>query len=187
MDFTADWFSGNIPVWEKIVLPRLPIHRPRRLLELGCHEGKATSWMLDNAIRDGDEMVCVDQWHNAEVEKRFDGNVGDRVTKIKSKTWPALLAMVMEEQQFDCIYVDADHSGRAIMEDAMLSWHLLPPGGVIVFDDYTWPIPTKWAMNALPPAVGVDAFLSVYGLELRLLHKSYQVIAERFSPPHDVK
>jgi predicted O-methyltransferase YrrM len=186
MEFTTDWFSPNPPIWEKIVLPRLPIHRPRRVLELGCHEGRATAWLLENAVLDG-EMVCIDQWHNADVEKRFDANVGDRVTKIKSKTQSALLTMVMEKQQFDCIYIDADHRAAAILEDALLAWQLTPPGGIIIFDDYEWSIPTRYSINTIAPHVGVDAFLSVYGLELRVLHKAYQVIVERFPPPYVVK
>ena len=69
----------------------------------------------------------------------------------------------------------------------MLSWKLVHPGGIIVFDDYEYAIPATWSAGALAPKIGVDAFLSTYNLELRVLHKAYQVIVERFPPPHVVK
>lgn len=187
MDFTVDWFSRHIPVWQQLVLPRLPKDRPRRLLELGCWEGRSAAWLLENAMREGDELVCVDHWNTPAAESRFDANVGSRVTKIKSRTLPALVTMIQEAQQFDFVYIDADHSGRAILTDAVFAWQLLSPGGIIVFDDYAWPTPIEFSINAMPPASGIDAFLATHCLELRLLYKTYQVIVERFPPPHIVK
>jgi len=39
---------------------------------------------------------------------------------------------------FDFIYIDGDHSTKAVLEDFTLSFPLLKPNGIMVFDDYNW-------------------------------------------------
>lgn len=174
-EYTADWFSANIHVWQKVVVPRLPAGR-RRWLELGSYEGRSAEWTLENALRPGDELVCVDMWHTPAVEARFDANVGGRATKIKTYLRTALLGMIQRGEKFDCVYVDGDHDGRATLEVAVLSWMLLAPGGILIFDDYRYTIPSQHSIGKIDTQPGIDAFLSAYCLQLQLLHKAWQVI-----------
>src|SRR5262249_23723612 len=45
-DFSADSFSQNIPQFERF-LGELK-HTPCRLLEIGAHEGRSATWLIDN-------------------------------------------------------------------------------------------------------------------------------------------
>lgn len=82
--FTQDWFSHNIPVWEQLVklLPGTP--GQRSFLEIGSFEGRSAVWIAENMMNSGDWIDCVDTWegseeHSAEtvqgIEDRFDHNV----------------------------------------------------------------------------------------------------------------
>lgn len=44
----------------------------------------------------------------------------------------------LEPRSFDLIYVDGNHEAEYVLEDAILAFRLLKPGGTIVFDDYGW-------------------------------------------------
>ncbi len=45
-NFTKDWFSHN--EWNFIKYLAHLIDTPCRILEIGCYEGRATVWMLEN-------------------------------------------------------------------------------------------------------------------------------------------
>jgi predicted O-methyltransferase YrrM len=36
---------------------------------------------------------------------------------------------------YDLIYIDGSHFPADVLEDAVLSWRLLKPGGMLIFDD----------------------------------------------------
>ena len=174
MNFTSDWHSYTIPIWEAVVLPRLK-PGPRRMLELGSYEGRSAAWALDNVVAGG-ELVCVDNWRVGDIEARFDENVGGRVTKIKGHITSALVRMAHAGERYDLIYIDGDHDGCAVLENAALSWMLLPPGGVLVFDDYRYHNPQQFAVGKIDPHFGIDAFLTCYCLKMQILHRAAQVI-----------
>ena len=51
-------------------------------------------------------------------------------------------------------------------------------GGVMIFDDCLW----DYGEDGDPrnePKIAIDAFLAVYGKQIKLLHKDYQVIVEK--------
>ena len=181
-EFTCDWFTMRCEPWREHVVPRLP--RPFRWLEIGSYEGRSACWMLDEVMQPGDTITCVDPWeqfakiYSESAEARFDLNVAGRAEKHKMRSHQFLAKALAEGRRYDGIYVDGDHEARIALEDIVLSWRLLPVGGVMVIDDYEWPMPTG-KEHLLPPKPAVDAFLSIYGSRLRLLHKAWQVIVEK--------
>lgn len=177
MNFTSDWHSYTIPIWEAVVLPRLK-PGPRRMLELGSYEGRSAAWALDNVVAGG-ELVCVDSWKVADIEARFDENVGSRVTKIKGHITSVLVGMASAGERFDIIYVDGDHDGAAVLENAVLAWMLLARGGLMVFDDYRYHIPQQFAVGKIDTHFGIDAFLTCYCLRMQILHRAAQVIVAK--------
>jgi len=164
-------------VWRELVLPRLPAGR-RRWLELGSYEGRSALWTLDNAMRDGDELVCVDYWPDAAVEARFDANVGKRTTKWKGLCVDYLLHAVQRGEHCDVVYIDADHEAAACIEQAVLAWRLLGPGGILIFDDYSWTHP-HGSVGKIDPRAGVDAFIQCYQARLAVLHLHVQAVIEK--------
>jgi predicted O-methyltransferase YrrM len=173
--FTSDWHSYTIPVWEKVVVPAIPQCR-RRFLELGSYEGRSATWLINNAMSDGDELTCVDHWRDERIERRFAENTAGRAVMVKSDITKALLSFIQAGREFDCIYIDGNHDGRVVLENAVLSWMLLPRGGVLVFDDYRYAIPNENSFGSIDTKDGIDAFLRCYCLKMRVLHKAAQVV-----------
>lgn len=176
-EFTNTWHQNHDAVWKAVVLPRLPVTH-RRWLELGSYEGQSAEWVLIHAMNPGDELVCVDGWWRPEVEKRFDANVGGRVTKHKGDSYWYLLSQQGRGASFSVIYVDADHDSRSTLESLVLAWRLLVDGGLMIVDDYRYNHPAQ-IPGVLRPALAIDAFLSCYSTDLSLLHLNWQAIIQK--------
>ncbi len=56
--FTTDWFSNNIPNWD-IVLQDHKNQPNLNFLEIGCWEGRATCWLLENILTDSTSKITV--------------------------------------------------------------------------------------------------------------------------------
>lgn len=173
MNFTTDWFTPRIQEWQAHVLPNLP--QNPRWLEIGSYEGRSACWMLDNVL--GIDVTCVDPFYG-DYEKRFDENTAGRARKVKGRSLDFLANAVVERRTWDGVYIDGDHESKSVLEDLVLSWHCIPPGGVIVLDDYPWQCPPERA-GQLPPAPAIDACLSIYASRIAMLHKRWQVILRK--------
>lgn len=68
-------------------------------------------------------------------------------------------------------YVDGDHTSEGAFLDGLLSWDLLRPGGVLIFDDY----------DGFGVALGVDTFLETRRSagNLHVLWASNQLIVQK--------
>lgn len=190
--FTKDWFSWAPPIWEQ-VFKQMPIRQD--FLEIGSFEGRSTVWLVENALEDGGEIVCVDTWEGGEehvrqgvnmnyAEQNFDYNMrvlkdnfqNRWVDKVKAKSKDALIHFHIIERTFDFIYIDGSHVAADVMTDACLAWPLLKPGGVMVFDDYRWgePIP-----ETHKPKLAVDAFIAIFQEQLYVVNSGYQMIIQK--------
>lgn len=191
MKYSTDWFTKNIPIWEQALadFKGKPIHA----LELGSFEGRSAVWLLENILTHKDaKLVCVDSWRDnifftqpgQEVDwdaviKRFDSNVTQRFTdkvEVNDLRTTDFLTGRVPGQEFDLIYVDADHTSSACLTDGVLSHLLLKPGGIIIFDDYLWG-GLAHAPNVCKGAI--DAFMECYAEEYELLSCGYQVILRK--------
>lgn len=169
-----DWHAGHRPVWLSVVKPLLP-SRPIRWLEIGSFEGRSAAWTLDNMLRSGDELVCVDIFSGAGYESRFDESVCGRATKVKGRSGDYLRSA---DGNFWAVYVDGSHDAPDVLLDAVLAWQLLEVGGVMIFDDYLFDHPPHMPMR-VSPRVAIDGFLDAFCTHLSVLHKSRQVIVRK--------
>jgi predicted O-methyltransferase YrrM len=137
---TKDWFTRHAPQWDPLLQPLEG--QKATILELGSFEGLSTAyllWRLPDAL-----ITAVDTFagepSGPETEQRFDHNIAlvdkNRVEKIVAPTYEALPRLLADGRRFHFIYVDASHHVLDVIVDAALSWRMLRPGGVIVFDDY---------------------------------------------------
>lgn len=182
-NFTQDWFSHNIPNFQ-IISKMLP--ECNNVLEIGCFEGRATCWMLENMLPLDGRIVCVDTFKGSEEHDKLD--LSDLFQRWKTnvewvrkesqtcsgfigKSYDVLAQFITENQKFDFIYIDGSHTAFDVMTDACMAWGLLKKGGIMLFDDYLW--------QDMPgllhrPKLGVDFFTTLFSEQNELCLLGYQ-------------
>jgi len=186
--FSQDWVTTRFSSWRPI-LEELE-NRPVQILEIGSFEGLSACyllWRLPQA-----RITCVDPFIGTpeqaglgtpDLEQIFDENVAlidsSRVRKLIGDSGHRLLDLADEDARFELIYVDGSHFGLDVLVDASLSWQLLAPGGVIVFDDYRWNYLGDDPL--LRPGKAIDAFREVLEGKHELLFANEQVALRRSS------
>lgn len=164
--------------------------KPIRILEIGSWAGTSLIHFVENIP--GSIGYGIDSWENYEensgtlpitqnieqfeVEKSFHKNVQianlqDRIFAIKSRSTPAMMKLLKENQQFDFIFVDGDHSLLGSYIDTQLAWELLRPGGVLGLDDVGFH--SEEIMDS--PLQGVRRFAKEKEGQYEVLYNGYQV------------
>jgi hypothetical protein len=151
--------------------------RPMKILEIGSFEGLSTTWLLKHTNA---HVTCVDTWegsdehtdeHKQGLYERFLENIEpwkDRVTILRGESGKVLRTLPCEET-YDFIYIDGSHYAKDVLADAVLTWPLINPTGLIIFDDYLWT--TDGNIESLTgPQPGINAFLNIYRPFVRSLH-----------------
>jgi predicted O-methyltransferase YrrM len=175
--FKFDWFSPNIPSFEAHLAPLRGT--PCRLLEIGSHEGRSTTWLIEHVANHPESRIdCVDPY----LQDNFWSNLAavggvEQISFHQSTSRDAL--RILPQNSFDFVYIDGSHWTADVLEDAVLSFPLCKLGGLIAFDDYLWDDP-QWNQHGCPkPAI--DFFLQAYAEKLQLLEKNHQVWIKRIS------
>jgi predicted O-methyltransferase YrrM len=185
--FTEDWFSGNIPVWSQC-LAKLKDKADLKFLEIGSFQGKSTVWLLENILTNpSSTLTCIDTFEgsieNTEQQKYklfeiFQHNIEpfkNQVEWIRGYSQDAMRSMP-RTPTFDFIYIDGSHDGPDVLEDSVLAFPMLKPGGVLIWDDYGWTISPKEVER---PKIAIDSFMNVFKEKCKVLHVGYQVVIEK--------
>jgi len=177
--YSEDYFSKHIPIL-KHHLREFIGKENIRLLEIGSFEGRSAVWFLQNVLTHPESaFVCIDPFWNLKHEIAFFHNLklsgaSDKATPMKGLSEEIL--PTLKEKSFDIIYIDGSHMAMNVLMDAVSSWLLLKPGGVIIFDDYRWE-PAKPEIER--PKMAIDLFLNAFQSQLEILHHDYQVIVKK--------
>jgi predicted O-methyltransferase YrrM len=179
MNFTADWFTHNIPNFEKCMAA---LDKREIFLEIGSYEGRSTCWLLENGLADDGDMYCIDPYPNMkDVRDRFWSNVNQfrkpkhTIDLFEQNSYNALSWLIQDApdrpDNFDFIYIDGDHDPATTLTDACMAWGLLRQGGIMLFDDYLYPEEqTK---------DGIDAFLCAFLGKFEPIINNYQLAVRK--------
>jgi len=187
--FSFDWVSPHTAAWARD-LEDMKGKPQVRALEVGCFEGQSACWFLDNILtHPTSRLVCVDPFAvpMASVllryfEARYDFNVAasgsaERVTKLIGQSQVVL--RTLQPASFDFIYVDGSHKIGDVLQDAVLAWTLLKPGGLVNFDDYALVDDLSEGMLARAPGRAIDAFVSLLGSSASIVRRDWQMVLRK--------
>lgn len=199
--FTSDWFSNNINRWNEIIIPHLKKkdNKPLQALEVGVFEGRSALWTVEHILTHPKSQIwCVDDFlrpsegksvpcwknfsHNLRVFKeKYPKAPNDKIMVARGHIPSVLKSKQLADQRFDFIYIDVHGDSKDLIEQAVLCWPLLKKDGILVFDDYT----SNREHDGGCMKQGIDAFLDLYAMELRVIHMTWQVmVLKRSSPLH---
>jgi hypothetical protein len=180
---TADWVTRHEALWRN-QFSSLAGQPDLHFLEIGCYEGNSTCWWLDNILtHPTSSITCIDPFvAHADQERHFDFNIAaaraqDRVKKIKAFSFDTLRRL--PQRAFDLAYIDGSHLAIDVAQDALLTWPLLKPGALCLFDDYAFDQKypevggIRWARR------GIDGMLVVVDGWYEVLHRGYQLLIRK--------
>lgn len=193
-DFTFDWFTGSgSPDFLNRVLSKFKGQPDINALEIGSFEGRSAVWFLENILTDlGSSIVCIEPFTGSadlehvpidwnEVERKLFSNLMPFHGKFSILAGPSrevLTSWRMPNNGFHFAYIDGSHLAKDVLFDALVAWNLIVKGGVMVFDDYLWGNEDQGNGRPKP---GIDAFLSVYSGDFKMLESGYKVAIEKIS------
>jgi predicted O-methyltransferase YrrM len=190
--FTSDWFSNALVNFDYITNYLQKQKTVDSILEIGSHEGRSTCWMLENMLSDTGTITCVDPFadrpvtafsydsipEDRSIEQRFRDNTaevkkpGQTLEVHANMSFPALAQLIVDQKQYDFIYVDGSHNADDALADAVMCFGLLRPGGVMLFDDYLWEDDQHYLGRCKQ---SIDAFVNMFYHRLKLGLVNYQL------------
>lgn len=172
-NFTDDWFSHNIPNFEKYLSPYKGIKS--RFLEIGSYEGRSAVWMLENILTEDSRLICIEPGYSLGNNNVLKQNLSkfNNVTILENTSNNSFgtVAIKYGINSLDFVYVDGSHSYEQCFIDMVHGMILLKSGGIMAIDDYEWPLKDP---DGTCPKDAVDQYLRLYE-NYDLLCKNYQV------------
>lgn len=160
-------------------------------IEVGSFEGRSALWFVQNICTHPESfLLCIDphdyrdekcvipgggthidhQFDWTEIKRRFEHNLAPWLTgrrvRLVSKPSRIALGTLDSVALYDFIYLDGSHLAPCVLEDAVLAWPHLRPGGILIFDDYRWrqnkPPPAGYPVEVMRPELAIDCWLRIY-------------------------
>jgi predicted O-methyltransferase YrrM len=159
-----NWFKITGEANFKALIPKDMRENPAlKALQIGTYTGDATAWLHKNTAWD---IHDVDTWQGSQevghetikfsdVEKYYDKRHKDKMRVTKYKMTSDEFFSEEPLNTYDFVYVDGDHTATQTIKDGLNAFMYLNPGGIIVFDDFTW---SSGKGKYFDPRPGIEAF-----------------------------
>jgi predicted O-methyltransferase YrrM len=159
-------------------------------LEIGSYIGHSLKYVFENC--DVIEACVIDLFEDfngaSNQLQQFSHNLKDYLSKIKIyRDYSEVALKKLQINYYNFIYIDGDHSSKAVFIDAVLSFTLLKINGIMIFDDYLWihnedHIPNEnnpELFNLNNPYCGINQFLKLYQNKIEIIYKNWQVVIKK--------
>lgn len=172
--FTNNWFNS---LHENLFREHIKPEGKINILEIGCFEGRSSTWLIDNYLHHPDSRITLIDPHSVsditspvkvETYDIFQNNIKnskypDKVTYHRA-TLINMIGELLKQEKFDFIYIDGSHLAADVFLDCALSHQLIKSGGQIWFDDYATPETEGM------PRIAIDSFIKCHGSSYEKLH-----------------
>jgi len=160
-------------------------------LEIGSFEGMSTNYFITQYLTGKNSFItCIHpwikysestitkmtEWDDVINEYTFDiftKNTRQHQHQIIVKRGLSSNVLPTLEKIYNFIYIDGDHSEKAVWVDAVYSFKILCVDGIMIFDDYNWNEGDK------NPKKAIDRFLSEYKDCIQIMDMNNQVIIRK--------
>ena len=184
--FSQEWFNITARANFDRFLSEFKGKDELKYLEIGCFEGMASRWLLENILTGKSEITVIDTFEGsvehvaAGIElggiERFKENIAEYKDKVViHQGYSQSVLKTLTDNTYDFIYVDGDHRAAGALQDIILSWPLLKKGGIMILDDYAW----NGFSDHLNACIAMDAFLNCFVGQYELLLKEYQIVLRK--------
>jgi len=194
--YTENWFgSEDIERF----LPKYT--EEKRMLEIGSFEGKSTVWFLENIlVNKNSTITCVDPWtsysqntdsfnsyNTLETEwdftnhqKTFIYNIyqsgsPEKIIINKGFSYKILPKLINDNEKYDIIFIDGNHTSPFVLSDCVMSWYLLADSGIMIFDDYLW----GDINSTTAPKIAIDSFISCFKDYIEIIWSDYRLAIKK--------
>lgn len=183
-----NWFAISAQWHFERNLPQLA-GKKINALQIGAYTGDATLWMFENfLLHENSVLTDVDTWKGSEeaihetfdwedVERVYDNKThqysqAEKLIKFKGTSDDFFAASGFLHRKYDFIYVDGDHTAKAVLKDGMNALEVCAPGGIVAFDDYTW---RSGKGPTYDPYPAIDILTVAYADKFEVMDKGSQV------------
>ncbi|NNL66353.1 MAG: class I SAM-dependent methyltransferase, partial [Myxococcales bacterium] len=180
--FSEDWLTPRLPFWVSLLRERMG-EPELRYLEVGVYEGRSLLWMLEHVLtHPTSTAVGIDiRLYAALLANVASSGAAERIELLED--FSQLAMRKLEPESFDIIYIDGSHMSDDVLEDCVLAWRLLAPGGLMILDDYHYEATGDARGGKTPPEltprVAVDGFISANRRSVAVVHKGYQMALKK--------
>jgi len=187
--FTNDWFEAQRPIHEKFLGAIDYSNNPIKILEIGAHEGRSSVFFSDFLVHKDSSLTCIDPFLPEDTTSPVNSNTFElykynikltgkesQINLQKDYSFNVLTKMYIENQKFDYILIDGSHLTKDVIQDAILSFEILNPGGIIFFDDYLG----GDDVNSIKfPKTGIDSFVNCFRDKIEILYSGYHYVVKK--------
>ena len=101
----------------------------------------------------------------------------NKVNMIQGLSHLELPKLLNESKKYDYIYIDGNHTSPFVLTDAIMSWYLLKPDGLLIFDDYKWD--NFGGPKTTSPKLAVDSFVSCFEDYIEVIWVDWRYIVKK--------
>jgi predicted O-methyltransferase YrrM len=122
--------------------------KPRVMIEIGCQEGRTAKIILDNVMT-LETYIGIDLETGCEPTLACQRSEVPQSAGVYASNDPRFWLLTNERgslgigpqdlEPADAIFIDGDHSAKAVAHDSFLSRALIRPNGIIIWHDYSNP------------------------------------------------
>lgn len=179
--FTHSWFNNSDFSNFISEFKEKEVH----ILEIGSFEGKSTVWFAENFMTNPNSTItCVDPWTSySQDEDSFESynkedsewdfkshkntflynikqsGYEEQIKTIQGYSHEVLPNLLTNNEKYDIIFIDGNHTAPFVLIDSVFSWLLLKKDGLMIFDDYKWDLTPK---EILRPKIAIDSFSVIF-------------------------